>query len=126
MFKVLSKRGYKMKNKEVCQDFVNEHDSKTKNLFSEETNGKRVLYSYGYHFPLCVVLGDGTKLFNSSGYSATTSQHKGDMARAFGFDNFKDLVENLNGIILFNTDQLKQIIDNSEINSQADLIEGLI
>lgn len=115
-----------MKNKDVCADFVSGYESKTKHLFAEDTNGKRVLYSYGYHFPLCVVLADGTKLFNSSGYSTTTSQHKGDMARAFGFDNFKDLVKNLNGIILFSTDQLNQIIKNSEINSQADLIEGLI
>jgi len=115
-----------MKNKEVCAEFVGGYEAKTQNLFSEESDGKRVLYSYGYHFPLCVVLKDGTKLFNSSGYSATTSQHKGDMARAFNFDNFKDMVKNWKGIKLFSTEQLKAIIQNTEINSEADLIEVLI
>jgi len=111
-----------MKNKEVCAEFVSGYEAKTQNLFSEETNGKRVLYSYGYHFPLCVVLGDGTKLFNSSNYSATTSKHRGDIARAFGFDNFKDLVKEWAGIKLYPTKELKNIIQ-SDINSHAELIE---
>ena len=115
-----------MKNKEVCAEFVSGYEAKTKNLFSEETNGKRVLYSYGYHFPLCVVLADGTKLFNSSGFSATTSQHKGDMARALGFDNFKDMVKEWNGIKLHSTDELNAVIRNADINSEAELIEVLI
>lgn len=112
-----------MKNKEVCTEFVSGYEAKTKYLFAETTNGKRVLYSYGYHFPLCVILADGTKLFNSSGYSATTSQHKGDMARAFGFDSFKDMVKNWNGLKLFDTDELNAIIRNADINSEADIIE---
>jgi len=115
-----------MKNKDVCVNFVNGNEANTKNLFSEETHDKRVLYSYGYHFPLCVVLKDNTKLFNSSGYSATTSQHKGEMSRAFGFANFKDMVKNWDGIKLFSTKQLKAIILNDEINNEADLIEVLI
>ena len=112
-----------MKNKEVCAEFVGGYEAKTQHLFTETTNGKRVLYSYGYHFPLCVILADGTKLFNSSGYSATTSQHKGDIARAYGYDNFKDMVKNLNGIKLFDTNELNAIIQNSEINNEADIIE---
>lgn len=112
-----------MKNKEVCADFVSGCESETKNLFSENTNDKRVLYSYGYHFPLCVILKDGTKLFNSGGYSVTTSQHKGDIARAFGFVNFKDLVENFNNIKLMTTDELNAVIQNAKINNEADIIE---
>ena len=111
-----------MKNKEVCEAFINGYEAKTKNLFCEKSGGKLALYSYGYHFPLCVILKDGTKIFNSLNYSTSTNSHKGILARVCGFDNFKDMVKNGN-IELMDTNELKAIIENTEINSKINLIE---
>jgi len=110
-----------MKNSEVAQEFVYGQEAQVKNLFSESKNGKLVLYSYGYHFPLCVKLKDGTYLFNGDGYSMTTAKHKGELARALGFSCFKDMVQNKPNIILHNTEELKQLI-YEDINSHADYL----
>jgi hypothetical protein len=69
----------KMKNKEVADDFVNGIDgTKTANMFIEG----RVIYSYGYHFPIALRLNGNVALFNLDGYSNTTSRHKSLVARA--------------------------------------------
>lgn len=64
----------KMRNSEVVAEYIDcsESEAKTKHLFVE----KEVLYSYGYHFPLCVKLRDAW-IINSNGYSKTTACHRG-------------------------------------------------
>ncbi|GAG41002.1 unnamed protein product, partial [marine sediment metagenome] len=72
--------------------------SKTENLFSEKgDNGQLILYSYGYHFPLCIKLGEKF-LINSDGYSQTTTRHKSLMLRCIRM-SYK-----------YNTTELKNII----------------
>lgn len=111
-----------MKNREVVEDFVRGYSkSKTKHLFIEG----RVLYSYGYHFPLCIRLADGWAI-NSYGYSNTTATHKGHLCRELGFDNFKDLQKNKRqDILLLNTEQMKEVI-NQKLSSIAEILEKKI
>jgi hypothetical protein len=111
-----------MNNKQVIQHFIYGNEAKTENLFSEENNGKLVLFSYGYHFPLCIKLKDKTLLFNCEGYSQTTKRHKGDLCRELGFLSFRDMVEKNKNLILLDTEELKQVIRNDKINSYADFI----
>lgn len=71
-----------MKNETIILKFINgEVKGRTKNLFIEG----EVLYSYGYHFPLCLRLNDlngGYKfIVNKSKYSMTTSRHQGYLRR---------------------------------------------
>lgn len=49
---------------------VNAKEKRNWNLFFE----KGVLYSYGYHYPLCFEI-DGIVWRNTRGYSVTTSKH---------------------------------------------------
>ena len=115
-----------MKNKQVCKDFVRGEISKTKHLFTENKEGVLILYSYGYHFPLSIKLLDNTILINGRGYSQTTSQHKGDLCRCLGFENFKGLEENkTNDILIFNTEQLKEILDKG-FKTKPEIIEDKI
>ena len=100
-----------VKNNDVVFNFVNDCENiRTENLFFEND----VLYSYGYHFPLCIKLLDNTFLINKNGYSNTTARHKGLLCRNLNFSNFKDLEQNnnQNTIKLFSTDELKSILDN--------------
>lgn len=116
-----------MKNEDVAEQFVNGHETKVKSMFSEKANyTKLVLYSYGYHFPMCVKLQDGTFLFNGDGYSQTTSRHKGEIARALGYDNFKDLSRTETQDKILTTEKLKSIISNNQINSYADFLANKI
>lgn len=51
-------------------------------------NGSRIfidgdtIYSYGHHFPIAKRLSNGGYLFNSNGYSSSTSTHKSYVRRA--------------------------------------------
>jgi hypothetical protein len=101
-----------MKNQEVVKAFVNgETEKKGSHLFIEGN----VLYSYGYHFPLIVRLFGGY-LINIDSYSRTTSKHQGMIIRELTpFSCLSDLKRakentNLNGILFFNTEKLKEII----------------
>lgn len=113
-----------MQNKQVTQNFINGLTSKTKHLFVESnTNGVLILYSYGYHFPLCIKLLDDTILINKEGYSQSTARHKGLVSRDLGFSNFEDLEKNkTNDILLFTTEQLKQILRDDILN-KSQLVE---
>ena len=108
------------KNKDVTNDFINGFVNRTQNLFIKKnpTNNILILYSYGYHFPLCIKLLDNTFLINSNGYSNTTARHKSLLCRDLGFNNFKDLEQNHNkdNIILMDTNELKRVIDMGFIN----------
>ena len=117
-----------MKNSEVCEGFAIRQKAKTKHLFSEKefSNNNFVLYSYGYHFPLSVLLEDGVFLINKNSYSQTTERHKRHLSRVLGFENFKDLEKNhKENIILFSTNELKEIIDRG-IKTKNELTETKI
>jgi len=115
-----------MKNSEVAEHFLKGgYEAKTKNLFIEQYNNKLIIYSYGYHFPICVKLSDGTYIFNSDGYSRTTAKHKGDVARVLGYANFKAVQDDTNALIV-RTGELKDIIENNQINSYNDFIANKI
>lgn len=100
-----------MKNKNVSKAFAQGEQAKTKNLFIEGD----VIYSYGYHFPLCLRLNNGF-VINSDGYSQTTARHKGEIVRAISeFMNFAELEKayknnEVNGILLKDTDYIKELI----------------
>lgn len=102
-----------MKNQQVCLSFVQgDRTAKTKNLFIEGS----VLYSYGYHFPLCIRLQNGF-IVNADGYSKTTGNHKGYLIREMTQENsFKDFQKakqkgQYENILLMNTEQLKTLIN---------------
>ena len=103
-----------MKNKQVCEDFAQGNaDSKTKHLFIEGN----ILYSYGYHYPLCVRLADGY-IINSSGYSNTTARHTGEIVRATtNTANLKELQkakkqDDYKHIIFMETQQIGQLLQD--------------
>lgn len=118
------------KNENVVNDFIKGiSTTKTKHLFIEqEKNGVLILYSYGYHFPLSIKLNDNTFLINSNGYSNTTARHKSLLCRGLTNLTFKDLekdIKNQNNIMLFNTEQLKDIISN-EFKTKLEVIQSKI
>jgi len=115
-----------MKNEDVVFNFVNGYENiRTENLFFEDD----ILYSYGYHFPLCIRLIGGW-VINLNGYSNTTARHKGLLCYALNNTNFKELENNKpNDIILLNTEQLKNLIPRIKelnIKSIEDLKNWLI
>jgi len=111
-----------VKNINVIQDFRDlentENADKTRHLFIEDN----VLYSYGYHYPLCIKLKNESGYFsffiNSDGYSNTTARHTGDLIRTITrLNNFKELKEakkkgEYNHIFLLSTEQLKNILND--------------
>ena len=111
-----------MKNREVAEQFLNGYEVKGSNLFSEKNNGKKVLFSWGYHFPLCVMLEDGKKLFNEEGYSQSTKVHRTYLAWGLGFYDWRDMVEKDKTLILLSSDELNKIIRDETINSEADFL----
>jgi len=119
-----------VKNENVINAFIWGLDNaKTKNLFIEKNNNRvMVLYSYGYHYPLCIKLLDNTFLINNSGYSMTTARHKSLLCYALNNCNFKQLQQqnsNNSNIMLFNTEQLKNIL-NLGFKNKCEIIEDKI
>lgn len=66
-------------NKEIVEDFFRNPwgSGKSGNIFFEEG----VIYSYGYHFPMAVLLSSGSYLLNGDSYSSTTSNHQSIVRR---------------------------------------------
>ena len=117
-----------VKNNNVVIDFIKGiSKTETKHLFIEKlNNGISVLYSYGYHYPLSIKLLDNTFLINSNGYSNTTSKHKGLLCYALKNMHFKELQKNkFNDIMLFNTNELKKILDNG-FKTKLEIIQNKI
>ena len=110
-----------MKNTEVISGFLSNSRGtgnffggvvfKTENLFFDDS----ILYSYGYHYPLCIKLADNKYIINKSGYSMTTSKHTGHLLREIGITaNLKEVEKNRGNypnIILMTTEQIKSFID---------------
>lgn len=124
-----------VKNFDVVEEFINvikppKTTTKTRHLFYEDN----ILYSYGYHFILCVKLKDGY-IVNSDGYSMTTSTHKGILIRAItDFFNFKEFEKNKKdypNIVLMTTNQIKNLIEilkwkKEEIKTIGDLKNSMM
>ena len=109
-----------MKNQEVVYEFMNSYHPnekiKAKHLFFQEN----VLYSYGFHFPLCIKF-EGGFILNLNGYSNTTSRHKGLVLRELNFNSFKELQKGfnkkeVNNILLLSTEQINKLMENLKIN----------
>jgi hypothetical protein len=99
-----------MKNSELAKDFAfGSTEGKGSNMFIDG----RAIYSYGYHFPIAFRLFDGVAIFNQSGYSNSTSRHKGYVARALQSARYR--------LEFVNTEKLKQIID-SKVTEFKDII----
>jgi phosphorylcholine metabolism protein LicD len=109
-----------VKNSDVVEDFIFKDKiikAKTRNLFFEDNT----LYSYGYHYPLCIKIKDNSGNYvyflNSNGYSNTTARHKGYVVRSITRNlSFKELIKakqkgEYNHIFLLSTNDLKNIID---------------
>jgi hypothetical protein len=114
-----------MKNEKVTEEFShfdNSDNIKTKHLFIEDN----IIYSYGYHHPLCIKIHNETRtgfiyFLNTNGYSVTTSKHLGKLCRSLTNEkcNLKELTTEkkrnplaYKHIILINdTEKLKAIID---------------
>lgn len=87
-----------VKNSDVANIYAQgTQEAKTKTLFIE---GK-VIYSYGYHFPISYKIGN-IVIFNSDGYSNTTARHKGAVKRALESEGYK--------LYFCNTQKLKDVI----------------
>ena len=110
-----------MKNSEIAQAFRygDEATNSNKSFFVENINGVIIAFSYGYHFPIAIKFKDGV-LFNSSGYSNTTSRHK-SLIRAE--------IDDLTGEDFLKNEDLKQIVEKvrySDLTSKAEIIEQKI
>lgn len=104
-----------MKNSEVAQLFAEgkSENAEGSNMFIADKG--RVLYSYGYHFPIAVRLEDFENskiifLVNEDKYSVSTSKHQGYFNRAINFSC---------KLIEMNTQQLKHFIDMRDFDVKA-------
>lgn len=75
---------------------------------------KRVIYSYGYHFPMAVFIDNNTIIINDDSYSISTSQHQGVLRSA---------VSHIQNKIYVNTDIIKIIVDCVKYNNKMKLIK---
>lgn len=91
----------------------NKTDKKSNSCFIENN----AVYSYGYHFPLCVRLLNNNSEFvflvNTSKYSMTTSKHQTFLNRELlGFRTFNTTTEKLKSIINNDTKTFNELILN--------------
>lgn len=105
-----------MTNRQVADIWNSGHCATTEHLF---TNGK-VIWSYGRHYPIAAKF-NGNIYFNTQGYSQTTGQHTGHVARVLGYSTAKELIKAVknnvqNNICLTNTEQLKVLIATSGLD----------
>ena len=106
------------KNTDVIEEFCNFGDNKTIKSGSLFFEGD-TLFSYDYHFPLCIRLKNGF-IINSDGYSMTTSTHKGHLVRELtDCYNFKGLEKrkkegDFQEIKLMNTKEMRELLDEHE------------
>lgn len=109
-----------MKNEQIAQAFYNDEIAKTQNFFIEDYNGVKVVYSYGYHFPIAIKFNDGF-LFNKNGYSQSTSRHKNLILHYIKYD--------LTDGDYKTTNELKQVVDAIKYNglkTKGEFIEAKI
>lgn len=99
------------KNSQVAEAWIRGESEKikTKHLFFEN----RVIYSYGYHFPIAIKLNDCVIVHNNR-YSNTTARHKSLVRRAIGnmetieleFEELKRIAENITYFKINNKSEL--------------------
>ena len=74
-----------MKNSELAEAFANgKEKGKTKHMFI----GNKVIYSYSYHYPICIKTGNNTALINKDRYSYSTTKHNNFVRRAMASKGF--------------------------------------
>jgi hypothetical protein len=102
-------------NKELCHVFAQQvqDTGKTGNLFF---NGN-VLYSYGWHYPVVVLVSDSIAIFNGQGYSNTTNRHT-SLARQALLHYKRHEIES--------TDIIKQLIRFTQSEKTTDDIKALL
>lgn len=101
-----------MKNSKIAEIFAKGNEQiRTAHLFIEGN----VIYSYGYHFPIAFKIDSKNALFNSNGYSITTSKHKSLVKR--------ELLHNGFDITLVNTQELKQKIEQHKNGMVYSILE---
>ena len=109
-----------MKNEQIAQAFFYGQTARTENLFIEDKNGIKIIYSYGRHFPIAIKFSDGY-LFNSDGYSNTTARHK-NLVLSY-------IKSELADEDFLNTIKLKSVVDKikyGDIKTKAEFIEQKI
>jgi len=110
-----------MKNSEIAQAFSQgiKAENSNKSFYVENVNGVIIAFSYGNHFPIAIKFKDGC-LFNSCGYSNTTSRHKSLILATINDLTDEDFLR---------TEDLKQIVEKvrySDLTSKAEIIEQKI
>ena len=104
-----------MRNEQIAYKFANGYTKgKTRHLFIEDD----IIYSYGYHFPIAKRFkfkNDIYYLFNTKGYSNTTSRHKSRVLRHLPSSrviNIKDCdIDNIKEQYKFNGNEIKEKLD---------------
>lgn len=103
------------KNNDVIDEFVKigfHNDIKTKNVFIE----KNAVFSYGYHFPMCLKVFDsnGEVIFilNKDRYSRSTSKHQ---------NYLRAIIGQYNKVYFMTTTKLKDLIEKN-ITNFSDII----
>lgn len=67
-------------NSEICRSWANDKtlitgQTTTGNIFFNNREGKRIIYSYGNHYWLAEFITEDAVIINNTGYSNTTSKH---------------------------------------------------
>jgi len=102
------------KNRDVAEAFANgSTKAKTERVFIDGDT----IYSYGRHFAMAKKIGNSIVLFNSLGYSSSTSKHKSYTRCALERKGFKIIqvpdcdLANAEKQYNMNTEQIKFILD---------------
>lgn len=97
-------------NKAVAEEWSVGNEAKGSHFFTDGIT----IWSYGYHFPIATKLKSGEILFNTDGYSVSTSRHKNIVLRECG---------GFGRVIDVDTKTLKYVIDRgSNILAYSDLL----
>ena len=114
----MKKEKLKMKNEDFISEFLErlntDNDKRVnQNLFYEDN----VLFSYGYHFPLCLHLNNGF-ILNKSKYSVTTSKIQTYTRRILEKKGF--------AYIELTTQEIKDILNNFWDKQKLEEIERML
>ena len=115
-------------HKDVCEAFYDGDKKEGTNMF---TNGKTI-YSWGHHFPIAHYIGDGTFLYNTDKYSASTSKHQCYVRRVIEDCNtiecntteIRNAVEG-NPVVVTKTEEYKTVAECLERINNIYKAEGL-
>ncbi len=99
-------------------------EGRCSNVFFENT---KVLYSYGYHFPLAVFLDDKTVLINQSNYSVTTSKQQSYVRGATSHKKRLYVTTDIIKLIIyFQEHGLKKIFKKDLVKLVSEKVNGVV